>query len=123
MRHEDIGVLTGQVFIDGWENRGPVTSRQPPSPRVVFSDPVQEGSNRGIVRLSVRHPYLPPEHASKPGNPNPLHIADTAVQVMCRQRALPEIVINRVRVGIVIPRNPPDFRKCHGFGQHFLKRL
>ena len=106
MRHKDIRMLTGQVFIDGRENRGAMTPRQSTSPRVVFPNPMQKSSNRGIVRLSVRHPDLPPEHAPEPGNPNPFHIADTAVQVMCRKRALPEIVINRVRIGIVIPRNP-----------------
>ena len=50
------------------------------------------------------------------------NVCDTSVQIVAREFAAPQSIVNFVGVGVVIAGDPPDLRVLECLGKHLFKR-
>ena len=109
MRDENIRALTHQILVDRRKDRRPVATRQAAPPHVSETHASDETCRAEIVGRILRHPDLTAENAAESGNSQARYIRNAPVEVVRGERAAPDVVVDRVRIRIVIARNPPDW--------------
>ena len=122
MRDQNVRLLVHEIVVDGRKDRRTVPSRKTAAPDVHLGRAPDEVRRTEVVGLFVGHPDLSAENAAQPRDSQSRHRGDASVQIVRSQGAAPEIVEIIVRVGVVIPGNPPDVGERHRFAQEFLER-
>ena len=113
VRDENIRTLTHQILVDRRKDRRAVTARQAAPPHVSETDAPDEARRAEIIGRILRHPDLTAENPAESGNSQARNIRHAPVEIVGGERAAPDVVVDRVRIRIVIARNPPDGTNAH----------